>query len=74
EEERLPVPIVASGSFRNFSGHRVAFPREAGAALTFVFTICVKTNSKIRLIRQKLVSFNWITFYMLAPSKISCEP
>ena len=36
EEVRLPVPIVTSGSFSNFSRHRVAFPREAGAALGFL--------------------------------------
>ncbi len=43
--------------FRNFSQRHVAFPCEADAALTFLFTRCVKTTSKIRLIRQKLYQF-----------------
>jgi hypothetical protein len=43
--------------FRNFSQHRVAFPREAGAALGFVFTIWAKPNSKIRSIEQNLVIY-----------------
>jgi hypothetical protein len=36
----------------NFSRHHVAFPSEADAALGFLFTLCAKTKSKIRLIRQ----------------------
>ena len=55
-EVRLPVPIVASGSFRNFSWHCVVFPSEAADALGFVFSIWAKPNSKISLIRQNCLT------------------
>ena len=41
--------------FRNFSRQHVVFPSEVNAALTFLFTLCGKTKSKIRLIRQKTI-------------------
>ncbi len=53
EEVRLPVPIVVSGSFRNFSRHRVEFLREADAALGFLSTLWAKPKSRFRLKRQK---------------------
>ncbi len=56
EEVRLPVPIVASGSFRNFSWHRVDFPSELGAALGFLSTLWAKPKSRIGPIGQKDVS------------------
>gem|GEM_PF-2962010 len=46
-------PRSFGGSFRNFRRHRVAFPREAGAALGFVSTLWAKPKSRIRLIRPK---------------------
>ncbi len=61
EEVRQPVPIVASGSFRNFSRYRVAFPSEVGAALGFLSTVWAKPKSRFRLKRQKLRFFCQIT-------------
>ncbi len=47
--------------FSNFSRHRLAFPREAGAALNFLSTFCFKTKSRIRLISQKYFAYGrWL--------------
>ncbi len=49
-------PRSFGGSFRNFSWHRVAFPREAGAALGFLSTFWAKPKSRIRLIRHNILT------------------
>ena len=66
EEVWQPVPMKI-GKFSNFSHNHVAFPSEADAALTFLFTRFVKTTSKIRLMTIESV-FVFVTY--LVPYEI----